>query len=348
MRLPSGEQIFHRRVLRGASRREAVREEARVREAIRTGTYRSSGELPAPVDRPVGTKPSPTVKDFWGEFLAVSEAKNRPSEVHNKKKAGAKFLPLFGSWKLDQVGCRELERFKASLYTDGLKAKTVCNYVHSITRMLKLAKRFRLISEVPAVESISVPLPSFRFFSAVETDRLIAAADPQWRCIILTACRTGMRIGELLALSWENVDFARARVQVKHSAYLGTIQSTKTGKERSIPLGDDVLAALKEHRRHRTGKFVFGTVSGELQTDRGTRRPLERACRKAGLSKIGWHVLRHSFASQLVMAGAPLKAVSDLLGHTTIQMTMRYAHLSPAAMTDAVKLLDRSKQPRPA
>jgi integrase len=65
-----------------------------------------------------------------------------------------------------------------------------------------------------------------------------------------------------------------------------------------------------------------------------------RACRKAFLDTFGWHVLRHSFASHLVMRGAPLKAVQELLGHATIDMTMRYAHLSPAAKNEAIALLD--------
>ena len=71
-----------------------------------------------------------------------------------------------------------------------------------------------------------------------------------------------------------------------------------------------------------------------------TKWPLWSACRKAGLRRIGWHVLRHTFASHLTMRGAPLKAVQELLGHATIDMTMRYAHLSPAAKNEAIRLLD--------
>jgi len=66
-----------------------------------------------------------------------------------------------------------------------------------------------------------------------------------------------------------------------------------------------------------------------------------RTCRRTGLRKITWHVLRHTFASHLVMSGVPLKAVQELMGHATIEMTLRYSHLSPEVGRGAVQLLDR-------
>ena len=107
------------------------------------------------------------------------------------------------------------------------------------------------------------------------------------------------------------------------------------------------LAALKGHR-HLRGKLVFCAADGRMLTKNECKHPLWRACRRAGLRQVGWHMLRHTFASHLVMRGAPLKAVQELLGHASIEMTMRYAHLSPDARKDAVGLLDLtqiSRQP---
>lgn len=112
----------------------------------------------------------------------------------------------------------------------------------------------------------------------------------------------------------------------------------KNGKTREIPLGDDVLASLKRHR-HLRGEVVFCKADGSMFTKGESKHPLWRACKRAGLRRIGWHVLRHTY-SHLVMRKAPIKAVQELLGHSTITMTERYAHLSPDVRKDAVRLLD--------
>ena len=127
----------------------------------------------------------------------------------------------------------------------------------------------------------------------------------------------------------------------------GKIGTPKSGKPREIPLGDDVRAALKAHR-HLRGPLVFCDMSGKMLSDSHDSKALSHACKKAGLRPVGWHVLRHSFASHLAMEGASMKVIQDLLGHASIVMTMRYAHLAPEVARDAVRLLDSDRRGRAA
>jgi site-specific recombinase XerD len=106
-----------------------------------------------------------------------------------------------------------------------------------------------------------------------------------------------------------------------------------------IPISDELITALKAFR-HLKGEFVFCSASGRLLRRDEIKHPLRRACKRAGLRQVGWHVLRHTFASHLVRRGVPLRAVQELLGHATMEMTMHYSHLSPFVVRDAVKLLD--------
>jgi hypothetical protein len=92
---------------------------------------------------------------------------------------------------------------------------------------------------------------------------------------------------------------------------------------------------------HLRGPLVFCDQDGQMLVKTECKWPLWRACQRAGLRRISWHVLRHSFASHLAMRGVPLKVVQELLGHTTMDMTMRYAHLSSNIPREAVKALDR-------
>src|SRR6478752_2725835 len=107
---------------------------------------------------------------------------------------------------------------------------------------------------------------------------------------------------------------------------------------REIPLSAFTVEALKAHRRGKA-KLVFAQ-HGRMNKKDECKWPLRRACRNAGLREVGWHALRHTFASQLAMKGVPLGSIQELLGHSTIEMTMRYAHLSPEVGRAAVSLLD--------
>jgi integrase len=150
------------------------------------------------------------------------------------------------------------------------------------------------------------------------------------------ALHTGMRRSEQYGLTWDCVDLPRRQI---------TIPRSKHGGVRYIPLNSAAEKALLTLRTRSNGS---GAVMVSAQSGHGYRagHPLktprewfDASCRKAGVLDFTWHCLRHTFASRLVMAGVPLRTVQELLGHKTIQMTIRYSHLAPGHMQEAVDKL---------
>ncbi|MCP4545741.1 MAG: site-specific integrase [bacterium] len=180
---------------------------------------------------------------------------------------------------------------------------------------------------------------------AEQSTRLMAQLDGQLRVLVLTALRTGMRRGELLALKWACVDFLHSVIRVEASDWQGKLGPTKTGRARNIPMTQELRAALEKHRRHSSeSEFVFCNSDGKPLRFTQIKRPLYAACRAAGLPEVQWHVFRHSFASQLVMEGVNLKAVQELLGHRSFNMTLRYSHLAPNVLSEAVETLTAASE----
>jgi integrase len=299
----------------------------------------------------------PTVEEFSKVFLEASKVQNKRSSWEGKQAMlKVHIVPYLGALRLDQVTYAVIEDFKVTLANKpianaerrsdaprpkrNLSPKTINNILTCLRRMLAIARKRGLIVAVPEVEWLKAPRGDFDFLDFEEAERLVKAADGEWRTMILLGLRTGMRQGEMLALRWQDVDLVAGRIVVKQNYVRGEIGTPKSGKPREIPLSDDLRAALKSHR-HLRGEYVFCNMDGKLLTKGECKHPLWTACKRAGLRLIGWHVLRHTFASHLVMRGAPLKAVQELLGHSTIQMTMRYAHLGPEIVRDAVRLLDQ-------
>jgi len=344
-----GERVRHREAAPGArNRSEALAYEARRRAELEATAAH------APKGGP------PIFEAFAGEFVdTYAVANNKPSEVASKRLILEKHLvPFFGPMKLDQIGPQQIESFKATQLRAGLSPKTINNQLAVLGKLLTIARDWKRIANAPRVGFLATPDPEFDFLDFDEAARLAAAADPDWRPMILLAMRTGLRQGELLELRWDDVDLVKGMLRVRRSIWKGQITTPKGRKPREVPLSDEARAALRSLPSRFAGALVFpapgagaGTTPaagatpgaaapGRHLTKGECKHPLYRACRRAGLRRIGWHVLRHTFASHLAMRGVPMKAIQELLGHTTLEMTMRYAHLSPDVRRDAVSLLD--------
>ncbi len=152
--------------------------------------------------------------------------------------------------------------------------------------------------------------------------------------IVTLALNTGMRRGEVLNLKWEHIG--------PKSAY---IYNTKTMEPRVVPLNQTAQEILREmrQRNHLKSPYVFCDKHGRPWKE--VKDGFTGACRRAGIVNFRFHDLRHTFASHLAMNGYSMKAIADLLGHTTLAMVMRYAHLSPGHLHDAVCSLNLGNKP---
>jgi integrase len=141
------------------------------------------------------------------------------------------------------------------------------------------------------------------------------------------ALNTGMRFDEQYSLRWPQVDLKRNQI---------TLLSTKSGGTQYVPIGPDARKALKQLR-------ALAPNSEHVCPDKKLHREWWDAARaEARIARYRWHDNRHTFASRLVQAGVPILTVNKLIRHATLQMTMRYAHLAPQNLHDALKVLARS------
>ncbi|NOH24431.1 site-specific integrase [Vibrio europaeus] len=149
--------------------------------------------------------------------------------------------------------------------------------------------------------------------------------------MVLTAMNTGLRRGELLQLVWSDINLDQRYLSVAS-------KNSKSKKTRIVPLNDSVYSALMQWRSQNLNKtFVFPSQVDTPLSD--IKKPWLRLLNKAQISDFKFHDLRHHFASKLVMAGVDLNTVRELLGHSDLKMTLRYAHLAPEHKQAAVNLI---------
>lgn len=291
----------------------------------------------------------PTFREFAKDWMDNwVRSNNKPTSAQGKASILRRsLLPCFGDRRLDQITEREIERYKASRTVAGRHAHTINNELAVLAGCLRIAAEWSLLKSVPRVRWVRAPYGPVRFLSPEEARALVEAADaPLWHDMILVALHTGVRYGELAALEWPDVDLAARRIAIRRNFVQGLILTPKNHRERHLPLTMQVRDALVPRQR-RSG-LVFPWKNGRPVCIKTAAGALKRACRRVGIEPVGWHKLRHTFASHLVAKGVPLPTVQQLLGHATITMTMRYAHLAPNALVNAIEVLDWERAPKEA
>lgn len=278
--------------------------------------------------------------DYWLKYRAVLKA----SEKDDQSIIRVHLRPAFGKLKLTEFGLQHLDAFKARRSKEN--AKTTCNILTLLNTMLGVARDLKWLVDPPRIRKPRLEDDELRFLPTEEDIlKVLTAARRSGEdayVLYATAIYTGMRQGELAGLHWADVDLDRKRITVRRSFKKGT----KTGKIRHLPIFDVLLPILRDWKQFKSGPLVFPNKAGEMHAqcawifsdrfykildDAGYERPVND---QKWRHFINFHSLRHTFASQWIRRGGRLEKLQKLMGHESIQMTMRYAHLAPDAFEE--------------
>jgi len=251
-------------------------------------------------------------------------------------------LAGFGGRRAETITAREVEAWRDKL-AESLSPASVAHHLSMLRAIFNRGVRDGKLAAAPTrkVEFPQENNARVRYLSDDEETRLMEALAKWLRAMVVVAIHTGLRVGELLKLRWPDVDFGSASIHVREA---------KSGEGRRLPINQAALVTLRrlrdarpkviqleERRAAGEGGCVFGPDTAALRMS--INREFRRAAAAAKIEDLRFHDLRHTFASRLVTRGFDLYRVQTLMGHKTAKMTMRYAHLSPGALREAVEAL---------
>lgn len=265
-------------------------------------------------------------------YLDWYKAHSRPGSYQRHQTSAVALKAYFSGKRLSQIGAFTVEAFKLKRKKDGRADATVNREIVMIKHLFAKAVEWKLAKANPltSVKLFREDNGRTRYLSHAEAQTLLAACSPELRLVVLAALHTGLRKSELSSLTWGCVDMLNRSITVE-SAY------AKNHDTRSVPLTDDLFAALQSLRAKRSpapSDPVF--VSRYGKPWKSWRTAFDNALEKAGISGFRFHDLRHTYGSWLAMQGVIAEGRMDLMGHRTPSMTLRYTHLSMDYKREAV------------
>ncbi len=321
--------------------RTAAREIASVkRAAILKGEAGIAGKPPAdlPLDKAVEL------------FLERNGSNLKPLTRSRYKSSLKQIVSKFPGQKLLSISPIAVEKYKRERLQAGAKPATVNRDLEALRNLCNRLVAWGKLDRNPVrltaagrqaepgqVAKLKEPEGRVRFLSPEEEKALLEACqNPQLRAIILLGIHAGLRIpSEALSLTWDAVDLKRGILTVA-----GT--HSKTSKTRTVPINSVLSEALRSLRMGQSvnGDPIFLRDKGRAGPLRGIRTAFDTARKRVGLRKdVTPHVLRHTFASRLAMAGVDLRTIQELGGWSSLAMVQRYAHLSASHKAEAVERL---------
>ena len=285
-----------------------------------------------------------TFAEFWNEFYTPAASNSKKQQTwHNEQGHFSNWIsPVLADTRMRDVTTFGLERIKLHLVEKGRTAKTQHAVLATCRQVFNLAIRHGVI-EVNPVSQMTLPRKDNRrqrHLTIQEAKELLGIAitrSPQLHDICLLSLHTGMRAGEIFKLTWDDINLTTGTV---------LIRDPKSGKNRHAYLTAATRTMFEARQQENSHRYIFHQADGTPLKE--VSRTFERIVDELGWNegqddarlKVVFHTLRHTFASWLVQQGTPLYSVAKLMGHSTLSMTERYAHLAPEGLSQAHDMTD--------
>lgn len=330
---------------------DAEKEADRIRTAIREGLFRQQHVEPRAMH-------SADTELTFRQFAEVWKTKRGAELVRPKdndyriEKVNAFVLPgsqptMFGDKFLSSITTEDIEAFRAARKAGGLSPVTVNHDLKLLRKMFNWGIRkgylqrtpFKVGSESAITLEREIPR-DWRFESDEDEQKLLNAANPHLRAVLIALLDTAARLGEILSLQWRDVNLERRELVIR-------AEKSKTRTGRVVPISGRLLATLEMRRSNPDGEpfpsdaYVFGDALGRRV--KSVRTAWDNTCDRAGLKGFQLRDLRHEAGSRFEEAGVPVTFVSKILGHTNLSTTSRYLNIHLRGLHSAMQKLEEHR-----
>lgn len=276
---------------------------------------------------------SPTNWDsFKQRYIEWGEA-NKNKLTVNKDCLAFKYFDEYIKIKdVNDINVLVLDGYKTWLIKHGKQPKNINRMLSCIRACVSKAEQWGLIEHknFKAVKDIKTTKGRVLFYSPEEIKKILDVSPDNWKLVVLLGCRAGLRRGEIVNLDWSDIDLDKRIITVQPKDNW----QPKDYECRDIPI-DDLLFGFLNNIKDKTGRVVKTIYNKDFSLDGISQYFIQKILKKVGL-RGSLHTLRHTFASHLVQNGVDLYTVSKLLGHSSINTTEIYAHLSPNSFKSAL------------
>jgi integrase len=308
--------------LHGRRFRYAVGTKAKAKEELERINYELKHSIHRPYKKMI-------FDNLLQEYLEWARLNKRETSYMRDQTSAKPLRKFFGGKRIERITHLDMEKYIAQrldglLTLEGISKKakvcqaTVNREVVMMKHMFRQAVRWGYLpqNQLQGIKLLK-ETSRIRYVTADEWQRLLSASTSEARDIFIFAANTGMRASEIFNLQWIDIDWEQRQI---------TIQKTKNNTPRIVPVNQIVHKVLSKRRQNMTSMFVFPGAKGKRRTT--VKTAFKAACRRAGISNLRFHDLRHTFGTWLVNQGADIKTVQELMGHKTLKSTERYIHPS--------------------